>query len=443
MSKPLTLNSRVDYIRYTRNNMRDVNLKRTNAPVENNWWFSSPKFALTNGKMAHPSKQYRPAVLNPNLKKVSLPFDAESKYRTSMNAWRLGMGGEEEGSFDYRRTISSRPEVRKQIEDIETSVPQYVPNRQQIIVDMVDKLLREIEKNEIRTKTIDTSIMAGLRDTNARMKLFMDAYNERMRYEVGKGDKTKFGKDEEKKDMAGEEEEEDEDEEEEEDEDEDEDEDEEEPAEEPSNIAILKNIDVVNIDSINPMINEIITRKIQDAFSNSEYLRSLPRENPRNFISSIRSGMSNIYPKIANLIKSKKGGNIYSFLARQIRPLGGEAFDYLSNPDIARGLPTDVILEIISRISGINKKSLSQISVNMSTQSSLLGAVRNANLGTGTTTKRAILPIHNALSFNLVIDLYIDGLSPLRQGLNYDDETGYLTTFNALTAGAGKGATPV
>jgi hypothetical protein len=153
--------------------------------------------------------------------------------------------------------------------------------------------------------------------------------------------------------------------------------------------------------------------------------------------------MSNIYPQIANRIKSKKGGNIYSFLARQIRPLGGEAFDDLSNPDIARGLPTDVILEIISRISGINKKSLSQISVNMSTQSSLLGAVRNANLGTGTTTKRAILPIRNALSVNLVIDLYIDGLSPLSQGLNYDDETGYLTTFNALTAGAGKGATPV
>jgi hypothetical protein len=467
MSKPLTLNSKVDYVRYTRNNMRDVNLKRTGAPIEKTWWYSAPKFALTNGKMVHPSKAYRPAVLNPNLKKVSLPFNAESKYRTSMNAYRVGMGEEEEGNIDYRITIRSRPEVIKQIEDIEKSIPQYVPNRQAIIDDMVDKLLREIEKTEMRTQTVDMSIISGLRDTNARMKLFMDAYNERMRHEIGRGDKTEFGREAEREGM-GEEEEEEEEEEimeggkgegEGEDEGEDEGEgegegevegegEEEEPAEEPSNLAVVKSLDRDFINRINPSFNTIIDNIIAD-FTLIGFVQMYLQSNKirsSTYIAEVRRVITRMYSSFNRIMKDNQ--TPYKSLARQLRILDTGNFESISRL-IINAIPIETILDISYRETGVALQRLADINKNIRSRSepTVLAQLINANMTVSTAEpKRKQMPLFAHIAVNTLISLYVDALSPMFVGIDMDTNTGLLTipkrAFSEPFTGSGAGAPP-
>ena len=460
MSKPLTLNSKVDYVRYTRNNMRDVNLKRTGAPIEKTWWYSAPKFALTNGKMVHPSKAYRPAVLNPNLKKVSLPFNAESKYRTSMNAYRVGMGEEEEGNINYRLTIRSRPEVIKQIQDIENSIPQYVPNRQSIIDDMVDKLLREIEKTEMRTQTVDMSILTGLRDTNARMKLFMDAYNERMRHEIGRGDKTEFGREAEREGMGEEEEEEEEQEireggkgegegegggegEEE------EKKEEEEPAEEPSNLAVIKSLDRGFIDGVNPSFNTIIDNIIAE-FTLIGFVEMYLRSNKiraSTYIAEVRKVMTRLYSSFNRIMKDNQ--TPYKSLARQLRILDTGNFNSLSRIFI-NAMPTENMLNTTYRETGVAIPRLADINKNIrsGTEPTVFSQFMNANITVATgEPKRKQMSLFAHIAVNSLISLYVDALSPMFIGIDIDAATGLLTvpkrSFSETETGSGAGAPPV
>lgn len=181
--------------------MRDVNYKATNTPVERNFYYSMPKFAQQNGKIGiqgyrggHPLKTPQITLRNPSSKNVKSPYDSATKYKRRMDNWREGMAGE--GSLAFRLQLRSRPEVQLQIRNIESEVPMSTPNRNQIIDQMIDNLLRTIEQEEIRTGAAEgIKARFGIVASDARRYMEQIAASQRRRDFVGRGTRSQFGMD--------------------------------------------------------------------------------------------------------------------------------------------------------------------------------------------------------------------------------------------------------
>lgn len=205
MSKPLTLSNKVDFIKYTRNNFQDVNRKPVNSSIEKDFWFSNAKFAKTTANLIHPDKNYRPMIGNQNYKNVSRPYDVSSKYRRTMDVFLTGREGE--GNFAYRLSIKRRPEVQAQINDMIEQIPLSTPNRNQILDEMVDNLLKQIEQEEIKSGAlgaVELNDLRKLKDGEAKDELIMKARLERIRHKLGQGVITALGMDRTTVDIADE-----------------------------------------------------------------------------------------------------------------------------------------------------------------------------------------------------------------------------------------------
>lgn len=198
-AKVLTLAHPADYAKYTRNNMRDNQAKRTFSKEERTYYFNTPKFAQQNGKMGaegHPLKRIlkKNASIDKNAKPAKLPFDAATKYRKNMNNWRDGMMGE--GSLAYRLQIRSRPEVQEQLRQLESEIPFDTPNRSQVIQEITDNLLRTIEQEEIKTgATEGIKQRYEIISSDARRQMILNGLLERRRQKMGQAEKTVFGRD--------------------------------------------------------------------------------------------------------------------------------------------------------------------------------------------------------------------------------------------------------
>jgi hypothetical protein len=326
-----------------------------------------------------------------------------------MNAFREGMddgtGSITDGNPVYRQFLKSRPEVQQQLREIEEQIPLYVPNRQKIIDDMTQQLLRSVEQEQLKVGARDISVVSGIMDGDARLKMFNDARIERRRHQLGAGVRTNMAT------QTGEEEKE---EEEKEDEDEEEEEKEEDNKYRPISISDDMTSDIrSDIRANQPILYDLISGALFDAYNSSNILKTDP---------DVTTDTGIFWEELAVHYKSfikpftRHPSDIRAIVSN-IKILNDEAFGQFSQMtnDVRNRMTNSQLLENVANFTGISVDVLQFLQRNFRTKTSgdnMITYLYNSNVTKKTaSTKKKIKPVNRNLAYNVWVTVYANALT--------------------------------